>query len=289
MRAPDRRRAAILAFDAERRTRTSPEPHVIEFREPPRTGFELAWTMFGTRFRIFPSFFLICAILAFLFVGFNLVLILIDVACIFLAILFTEFVQALVYRSYGIRSAIVIQEFVGGGVYPESIPPTAIQRIVAALSNPASSFLLYALVYYSNLEYGWRDANRYASAAYFILWLVSWVWGIIGLMPIFPYPGGKVVLELLSLVSPRNGLVMTLVISIALALAYIVYTGFVYFGKLREVRLWEGWFLPASIILAVFLGITTARNWQLLQMVRAQQRPSRTDRDEYDDRAPWER
>jgi len=261
---------------------------VIEFREPPRTGFELTWTMLGVRFRVMPSFFLVAALIAFLFVGFNVIAIAIDVACIFFAIVFTEFVQGLVYRSYGLRSTVVVQDF-GGGIYPEHEPPTALQRIVAALSSPASSFLLFAVVYYSNQEYGWRNINPYTGFAYFILWLVSLFWGIIGLLPIFPYPGGRVMMELLTQLSSRNGLAATLVISMILALAYIAYTVAVYSRTMQEIPLLKGAVLPASIIVSVFLGFATARNWQLLQMVRAQQRPYRTDQDEYDDRAPWER
>jgi len=261
---------------------------VFEFREPPRTGFELTWRMFGVRFRVMPSFFLIAAIIAFLFVGFNPVAIVIDVACIFFAIVFTEFVQGVVYRSYGLRSTVLIQDF-GGGIYPEHEPPSAIQRIVAALASPASSFLLLAVVYYSNQEYGWRNINPYFGFAYFILWLISLFWGIIGLLPIFPYPGGRVMMELLTLASPRHGLTATLVISIFVGLAYIAYTVAVYLRSMREIPLLQGTVLPASIILSVFLGMATARNWQLLQIIRAQQRGYRTDQDEYDDRAPWER
>jgi stage IV sporulation protein FB len=261
---------------------------VLEFREPPRTGFELAWSLVGIRFRVMPSFFLIAAVIAFLFVGFNAIAIAIDVGCIFFAIVFTEFVQGLVYRSYGLRSTVVVQDF-GGGVYPEREPATALERIVAALSSPASSFLLFAVVYFSNEKYDWENINAYSGFAFRMLRLVSLFWGIIGLLPIFPHPCGRVMMELLTLVSPRHGLATTLVISIVLALAYIAYTVAVYSRSMQEIPLLKGAVLPASIIVSVFLGFATARNWQLLQMVRAQQRPYQTDQDEYDDRAPWER
>src|SRR5262245_40868355 len=124
--------------------------------------------MAGIRFRVLPSFFLIAALLAGLFiwpiVGNNLVAlaigIAIDVACIFFAIVFTEFIQGLVYRSYGLRSTVLVQDF-GGGIYPDAEPPTALQRIVVALSAPASSFLLLAVVYYSNQEYHWSDTHQF--------------------------------------------------------------------------------------------------------------------------------
>ena len=157
-----------------------------------------------------------------------------------------------------------------------------------ALANPASSFLLFALVYYSNQEYGWGDMNKYAGYAYFILWLVSLFWGIIELLPIFPYPGGRVLLEISTLASPRNGFATTLVVSIVVALAYIAYTAAVYFRQIVEVPLIEGYRLPASIILSVFLGLATIRNWQLLQIALAQRRQASSYDDYHDDRAPWE-
>src|SRR5262249_45776451 len=257
---------------------------------------ELSWSIFGIRFRVLPSFFLLAGLLSAFFVwqivGNNLVRlaigIAIDLACILFAILFTEFVQGLVYRSYGLRSTVVIQEF-GGGIYPEREPPSVLQRIVASLSNPASSFLLLAVVYFSNQEYRWSEANLFASLAYFILYIISLFWGIIGLLPIFPYPGGRVMLEIFTLISPRRGLVMTIVVSIIVGLAYIAYVAAVLLGDMRPIPLFRAAFLPVSVILAVFSGISTAHNWQILQIVRAQQRSYRTDQDEYDERAPWER
>jgi hypothetical protein len=245
--------------------------------------------MFGIRFRILPSFFLIAALLAYLFVGWNPIAIALDVGCIFVSIFFTEIVQAVVYRSYRLRCTVVIQEF-GGGVYPEVEPPSALQRITAALSNPAASFLLYAVVYYSNQEYQWAAASPpYTRFVYEMLKLISVVWGVIGLLPIFPYPGGLVLLELLNFASPRNGLVWTLGVSIVGGLAYIAYTAAVYFRYMREIPLTDGYTLPANVFLAVFLILATMRNWQLLQYARAQRRGYQEPVDDYGDHAPWER
>ena len=74
---------------------------MADFRDTPRQGLELRWQVFGIRFRVLPMFFVVSAMFAYLFVGPNLLAIALDVACIFVAILFTEIVQALVYRSFG--------------------------------------------------------------------------------------------------------------------------------------------------------------------------------------------
>jgi hypothetical protein len=268
---------------------------VLVFREPPRTGFEITWTILGVRFRLLPSFFLFSALLAYIFIRpffpdtkTLMIGIAVDVACIFLAIAFTEFVQGLVYRSYGLRSSVLIQEF-GAGIYPETEPPLRIQRIVVALANPASCFLLFVLVYYSNKEYDWRTISDYTRFAYLILVVVTVFWGIIGFLPMFPYPGGRVMMEILDFVSPRYGVQLTLWLSILVGLTIIADTALFLLG--------HGSFIPfineigtlGRIIMAVFFAIATMRNWQLLQMIRGQQRRYQTDSDAYDDRAPWER
>jgi hypothetical protein len=275
-----------------------PEPPVIHFAEPPRAPGELRWSIFGVRFRVLPSFFLISALLAAVFiwqiVGNNLtelaIGVAIDVGCIFVAFVLTELIQGLVYRSYGLRSTVVLQEL-GGGIYPEAEPPTALQRIAVALAAPASSFLLFAAVEYSNEQYHWSRINQYFAFAYIMLWVITLFWGIIGLLPIFPYPGGRVMLEVLSMISPRSGLVMTLVISIVAGVAYIAYViAVLYLHQMRPIPLPGGVNLPANTLLAIFIAMATMRNWQFLQYALAARRGYREPVDDYDDeRAPWDR
>jgi hypothetical protein len=214
----------------------------------------------------------------------------VDVACIFLAVLFTEFVQAIVYRSYGLRSTILVREF-GGGVIPEAEPPFRIQRIVAALSNPASAWLLYALVLYSNEEYAWKDSHPYAGFAYMILKFITALWGILGLLPLYPYPGGRIVLEIFSFVSPRYGLIATLILSILVGLAVIADTASFLLGHGSLVPLfWKGLSLVMRVILGIIFAIATMNNWALLQRALAARRGQVRAYDDYeDDRAPWER
>jgi len=210
----------------------------------------------------------------------------VDVACIFLALAFTGFVQGLVYRSYGIRSSVVIQEF-GSGVHPEAMPPLRIQRIVVALASPASSFLLFALVYYSNQEWHWSRTSVYTEFAYLILYIITLVWGVLGFLPMFPYPGGKVLMELLTFLTPRYGVQITLGLSILIGLVVLADTAFL----LVQGRSYIPWVNTLHtyirIFIAIFFAMTTAQNWQLLQRYRAPFLARRTN--DYEDRSPWER
>lgn len=270
---------------------------MIEFREPPQTGFELRWSVFGVRFRLAPSFFvvygLIIAFLIYLQMPADPVTLVIAVAFNLagatIAILFVSLLQGLVYRSYGLRSTVVIREFMSG-VYPEETPPTAIQRIAVALAYPAGCFLLYALLYYSNRKYDWSRTSDVAAIMYVVLVLIAKFWGLITLLPIFPYPGGRVMLEVFSLASSRHGLAMTLVVSIFVGIAYIAYFLAWYLNKVREFEIADGLVLPAHPVVAVFFALSVMQNWHTLQVLRAHRRGYQEPVDEYDDdRRPWDR
>lgn len=264
-------------------------------QEPPRTGFELAWQTFGIRFRVFPSFLIISAILAgFLIwqvVGNNpLILaigIAIDVACILAIVLFVEYVQGLVYRSYGIRLTVVLRDF-APTIFPESEPPHPLQRIAVQMSFPAACFLCFAIVYYSNQHFEWSTTSQVASFAYFILRIASLFWGIIGLIPVFPFPSGRIMLEALNFLSAQKGLLWTLVISIFVGLAYVVYTGAVWLNRMQPIELLDGVILPPSIIVAVFFLMSVMNNYQMVPFAR-QLAQSRASDNHDDDQAPWER
>lgn len=265
---------------------------MFEEQAPPRQAGELRWGMMGITVRVLPSFWFISGLLAWVFIGRvaqgNALLIAIglDVASIFIALLFTKLVQSLVYRSYGLYSTIVIQDF-GGLVIPEAEPLHRLQRIVVALASPFSCFLLYAVVYYTNREFNWAaNIPPFTQFVYFILTIVGLFWGIIGLLPIYPYPGGRVMLEVFTYFSNLGGLLATLIISIVIGVAYIVYYIAVDITHtIREIPIFENFPLPASMFVAIFFGMATLRNIQLLQQVRAQTRSYRVMAD---DQEPWE-
>jgi len=269
---------------------------VFEEHAPPRQPGELRWSVFGIHYRVLPSFWLVSALIAYVIFGaFGqrppvqalVAIVALDVACIFAALVFTTLMQGLVYRSYGLYSTVVIQEF-SGGVIPEAEPASRLQRIMVALSAPISCFALFAVVYYTNEAYQWRDAyGLYTFFPYYILFYTGLFWGIIGLLPIYPYSGGRVMLEVFSIASPLKGLIATLLVSIVVGIAYIAYVIAVETGTMKRIMLYDNLPLPAGIIIAIFFGISTVRNVQLLNIVRAQTRRYRPDEDTDD--APWER
>ena len=61
-------------------------------------------------------------------------------------------------------------------------------------------------------------------------------------------------------------------------------------AEVNLLDLWDGVPLYASLMVAVFMGLTTMNNWQLLQQALASRRVQVRAYDDYeDDRAPWDR
>src|SRR5262249_40143082 len=92
----------------------------------------------------------------------------------------------------------------------------------------------------------------------------------------------------LTSLSGRRGLLVTLAISISVGLAYVAYTAAVLSGNFHRIQLANGVGLPASVIVAIFFLLSVVQNWQLLPFARQIAQGPVPD-DAYDDRAPWEK
>ena len=194
------------------------------------------------------------------------------------------------YKSYGLRSTILVREFISG-VYPESAPPTALQRIAVALAYPAGCFLLYALLYYSNQQYGWSKTSDHRRDHVQTLDPDRQFWGIITLLPIFPYPGGRVMLEVLTLTRPAERPRRPRWSSRFSSAWHTSPTPWPsYFGKIREVEIAGGVLLPATSSWRSSLPCRSCRTGKRFQYIRSSGRG-------YQDAggrrtttaAPWER
>ncbi len=193
--------------------------------DTPKSPFEIRVRFLGIQVQIKPMFWLFAGLLvglvayqlgAFANPPFAALIIGVDVACFLISVLVGYLAPAFVYRSYGLRSIVVIQDL-GGGVFPEAEPPTRLQRIVAAAAQPIAHLALFAIVYYSDQEFKWQNTNGFTLITYMLLKYINLYWAIILSLPIYPYPGGKILLEIATLVSRRGGTLFTLGFSFSLA------------------------------------------------------------------------
>lgn len=270
--------------------------------DTPKSPFEIRVRFLGIEVQIRPMFWLFAGLLAGLLAWqmgafqnppFAALIIGVDVACFLISVLVGYLTPAFVYRSYGLRSIVVIQDL-GGGVFPEAEPPTRLQRIVAAAAQPIAHLALFAAIYYSDQEFKWQNTNAFTKLTYLLLKYINFYWAIILSLPIYPFPGGKILLEVATLFNRKWGTLFTLGLSFLLAtiiaaLSWLRVTGntpqFLRNLELGGVRLSD---MTPGFIGAILFTLIAMRCYQTFEMARRQfrsQAPPAYD----DDVPPWER
>jgi stage IV sporulation protein FB len=254
--------------------------------EPDRTNFDLNFRVFGFPVRVHPWFWLGAALIgADFFARGGPLLLLVWIGVVFLSVLVHELGHAAAFRWFGADSHVVLYVF-GGLAVPWSEVRGRWRRIVVALAGPFAGFALLAVVYFSNLYYPWAGTGRYVAVTYLSLYFVNLYWGILNLLPVFPLDGGRVAQEVCSYATRRNGLRISLEISVGVAGLIALYS----LACVLEARQEGGWlgdlpgWLPrGSLWTAILFGMLAFQSYQLLQQLRWSGSPW----DDGGDRPPW--
>ncbi len=205
--------------------------------EPERSRGDLIFTLFGFPVRIHPMFWLVTAVMG---RSMDLKQVVAWVLAVFVAILVHELGHASVMRSFGFRPWITLYGFGGltsrsGGGFYRSRRESSLAQVMICLAGPGAGFLL-AFVVASLLSItGHRVSVEWLAGffpfveildlvgslllTHFIdsLLQVSVFWGAINLLPIYPLDGGQVAREIIMRLNWREGLRLSLVISLVAA------------------------------------------------------------------------
>ena len=227
--------------------------------EPPRTDYDLHFSVAGFPVRVHPFFWL-----AGLFLGASGswqpgepvdpeagMKLLLWIVVMFVSILIHELGHAFVIQYFGQAARIVLYMFGGLAItdstsFPFSQPSrrTPGSQIMISLAGPGAEFVLAALCVAFIYALGgsfWIDSRAFPFFDYrippgtsraleiliFYFLYVNIFWAIMNLLPVFPLDGGQVSRELFELADPRNGFVRALWLSIITA-AVIAVAGWVY-------------------------------------------------------------
>jgi len=208
--------------------------------EPPRTRFDLTFTVAGIPVRVHPLFWLVAALLG--YSAGDAVFMLIWVGVVFVSILVHEFGHALAMRIYGETPRVVLHAL-GGLTIAEptawgrtwaNVSPGSRQQILISAAGPGAGFLLAGLTVVvmvvaafgaiqlpgSLLE---SSGLRYLSA---LITSVLWVnvgWGVINLLPVYPLDGGNISRQLFLLADPLGGVRKSLWLSVGAGAAAAVF------------------------------------------------------------------
>lgn len=196
------------------------------FVDPPRTQFDLNFSVLGIPVRIHPLFWLVCLLLggdqdvgrALQWVG-----------VVFVSILVHEMGHALVARSYGASPWITLYSFGGLASYRGARTDTK-SSIAITLAGPMAGFLFASAITVAIIAtrhqfnfFGWpigageRIANSSIEEVVFQLLYVNIFWGLVNLLPVFPLDGGQISMELFQAFSPREGAAQALWLSVIVA------------------------------------------------------------------------
>ena len=239
--------------------------------EPPRTGGDLNFQLFGIPVRVHPLFWLIAVLLG-ISGDPQPAEILLWVVAVFVSILVHELGHALTMRAFGMWPWITLTGF--GGL--ASSDPGDSQRIgtggqvLISFAGPGSQFLLVAVLasvlrvagysvvlntdgFVPLVLPGQQVVSWGVTVLLFNLMLISVYWGVLNLVPVYPLDGGQIARELLVAASPRNGISQSLMLSIASA---IVVTLVALQNK--------------ATFLAIMFGLLAYGSYQMLQAYRNQ-------------------
>jgi stage IV sporulation protein FB len=215
--------------------------------EPPRTAWDLHFSVFGIPTRIHPAFWLVAFILGFNGSqgGKNPLPVLIFIGVLFVSILIHELGHALLMRRYGFAPRIVLYHM-GGLAIPDQGFSMGFERrrtrrdtwssILISFAGPGAGFVFAALVIllvfvgggkfafdWSRFPEPWRvtPGANWPDAVHYLVYSLLFVnifWGLVNLIPVFPLDGGQIARELLTHRDRQNGMIHTLQLSIGVAI-----------------------------------------------------------------------
>jgi Zn-dependent protease len=244
---------------------------------PQPTPYDLNWRMFGIPVRVHASFWLLAAFFVWPLMKDGVQFCLIGIGCILISILVHELAHALMFKYFGVDSAIVCYSF-GGLAIPTSPLRTRSQQIVVSLAGPFANFMLAGLIWGSNVKAEWALISDYTSVAYSILIYINIGWGILNLLPVYPFDGGQVSRQLWQISRPRNGIEISLKLSLGVAIALAIYSFACEYNVIPRGAV-PGW-LRLSLFTGILFAILAAANYQQLQY-------EQRSRNYYDDRDRW--
>ena len=224
--------------------------------EPPRTGADLHFEIFGIPVRIHPFFWLMALMLGAQGGTAEPIRILIWVLAVFPSVLVHELGHALAVRAHGWQARITLHGLGGLAAYNPTYHTPRSAMLIAA-SGPAAGFALAAVILLALRIFGYQAGlipttatldpaqmgvdgilrlSLIAFDAYFTpfatpqmtflvadLLEVNILWGLINLLPVVPLDGGQIAREVLIEANPAHGMRQSLWLSTIMAVGVALY------------------------------------------------------------------
>jgi stage IV sporulation protein FB len=225
--------------------------------EPPRSPYDLNFSLLGIPVRVHPLFWLVTLML-----GYNLgdvPSVLTWIAAVFLSILVHELGHAATMRAYGFRPWITLYGLGGQTAYDQGYAFRAkrsgtLDQVLISAAGPAAGFLLAAGLVLGLMlaDYGHVLLNASVARLVHNMLFICIAWGLVNLLPIYPLDGGQIAREILLKISFHNGVRWSLGLSIVAAGAMAA-VGFL---------LWRDWFVVVLFGYLAYVSYTTLKAYR---------------------------
>jgi len=215
--------------------------------EPPPTQADVHFRVLGIPVRVHPFFWIITLIIAMRGDSAPPAEVLSWIVAVFVSILIHELGHALVQRRFGGQPRIVLHGMGGLAICGDCDRSTRSQ-ILISLAGPGAGFafalVLFVLVRLSGYEAGWTLGNPpipgsqipilgmtfyweafpspHMNRMLGNLLYINILWGVVNLLPIYPLDGGQISRELCQLRHPRDGMILSLRISMFAAIGMAI-------------------------------------------------------------------
>ena len=242
--------------------------------EPPKTPYDVTFSIAGIPVRVNPMFWLMTILPVMTGTHFDMGRSLIWIGVVFVSILVHELGHAFVARFFGAHPWITLYMFGGLAAYDprEFTRPVdqTLRAVLISMAGPAAGFLLAGIVVMGVIAAGYQspiagfsihiDDQMIFSNMYFARFvkdmiLVNIVWGAVNLLPVIPLDGGRVIEALFTRMNGRvPGFRQTVMTSMFVAASVSI------FAAVQ----WKNLFVA---VLFAYLGFM---NWQIWQAMNKQ-------------------
>ncbi len=164
-------------------------------------------------------------------------------------------------RLFGSDGHIVLYSF-GGLAVPYHHLANRWQRIIVSFAGPLAQLILYGLVKALLAWVAWKEFDL-SDKAWFVLNVLIFInlyWAILNLFPIWPLDGGQICRELFTWFSRRNGVRVSLIVSIVVSGALAIHYLAAYYGTPLIPILESGGLYTVFLFASLAFGSVTALN-----------------------------
>lgn len=261
------------------------------FGQIPPTAYDLRFELLGIPVRVHPVFWATSAFLAW-YPG-RMDIVLVQVLCIFVAILVHEMGHALMTRRFGWQPEIVL--YILGG-YATSVRHSTWRDIAVSAAGPGAGFLLLLAIWLpcrisgvlepgstfmqphfdpqvmqnwpAAIADGTRGNQLFQSAIDFSLF-INFMWNAINLLPVLPLDGGQISREYWNWARPNTGMQICLKLSLIASGAVAVWSALSLTTKDKAAWWTVGNQLGLdAMFLGLMFGYLCYRSYQELQNIR---------------------